>query len=156
MWGFYSYVFIQMASGFTFWTSRSPSLLKEMSHLHNVDKDFLNILMLIYIKFFSSDLKSPEQDGEDGIAVIIFRAFIINVVVLTLVTRHGWLNTNMQIWHGKRQLSMLLEWCLNCCISSWRCHRWYNMVLLLLFSSWSCYLFFFFKFRSWCLDPLSI
>jgi hypothetical protein len=86
-----------MASGFTFWTSRSPSLLKEMSHLHNVDKDFLNILMLIYIKFFSSDLKSPEQDGEDGIAVIIFRAFIINVVVLTLVTRHGWLNTNMQI-----------------------------------------------------------
>lgn len=39
VWGFYTNVFIQMASGFALWPSRYPSLLKEMSHVHNIGKD---------------------------------------------------------------------------------------------------------------------
>jgi hypothetical protein len=47
-----------------------------MPHLHNVDKKDLSILILINITFLPSGLKSPEQQGEWGVELIIFRSLI--------------------------------------------------------------------------------
>ena len=94
-WGLYSSIFIQQASGCTFWPSRSYTSLKEMPHLHNVDKKDLSILILINITFLPSGLKSPEQQGEWGVELIIFRSLIPDGLFPTLVYRHGWLNTNL-------------------------------------------------------------
>jgi hypothetical protein len=60
-----------------------------------VDKEALGILLLIIITFLPSGLKSPEQQREPGVPLIIFRAFIICGEVPTFIYRHGWLNTNL-------------------------------------------------------------
>ena len=75
--------------------SRSYTSLKEMPNLHNVDKDALSILILINITFLPSGLKSPEQQREWGVELIIFRSLSIDGLFATLVYRHGWLNTNL-------------------------------------------------------------
>jgi len=66
-----------------------------------VDKEALGILLLINITFLPSGLRSSGQ-GDAGIAVIIFRAFIINGMVPTVLTKHGWLNTNLSGWQSTR------------------------------------------------------
>ena len=67
-----------------------------MPHIHNVDKEALSILILMNITFLPSGLKSPEQQVDPEVALIIFRAFIISGVVPTLVYRHGLLNKTCQ------------------------------------------------------------
>lgn len=90
--------------------------------------------------FLPSGLRSPEQEGEPGLA-LIFMAFVINGVVPTLVSRHGWLNTNLPGWQSTRHPSTSLVLCSDCWSSSWRCHRWHGYYCLsLFFSSWCCFL----------------
>ena len=139
-WGLYSSIFIQQASGCTFWPSRSYTSLKEMPHLHNVDKKDLSILILINITFLPSGLKSPEQQGEWGVELIIFRSLIPDGLFPTLVYRHGWLNTNLSGWQRNRHLLKSLEPCSECCTSSWRCHGWHGSLWLLFSSCCCCFL----------------
>jgi hypothetical protein len=79
VWGLYTSIFIQRVSTFTFQQSMCPTFPKEMLHLHNVDKEALCILLFINITFLTSGLISTDQQGEAGIAVIIFRVLIINL-----------------------------------------------------------------------------
>jgi hypothetical protein len=60
-----------------------------------VNKEALGILLLIIITLLPSGLKSPEQQVDPEVALIIFRAFIISGVVPTLVYRHGLLNPSL-------------------------------------------------------------
>lgn len=112
--GLYTSIFIQQASGFTLWPSRSPTLLKEMSQLHNVYQKTLGIFLFINVPFFPSGLWSPEQQGEPGVALIIFRAFILNGVVPTLVPKWGQLNTNLLGWQSTRHPPTFVEQCSDC------------------------------------------
>ena len=53
-------------------------------------------------KFLPLGLRSPEQQGEPGVALIIFMAFIVSGVVPSLVSRHRWLNTHLPGWQSTR------------------------------------------------------
>ena len=89
-------------------------------------------------KFLPLGLRSPEQQGEPGVALIIFMAFIVSGVVPSLVSRHRWLNTHLPGWQSTRHPPTFTEPCSYCCISSRRCHRWYVYFWLLLFYSYCC------------------
>lgn len=130
-------------------------LAKQVSHLAQRDitltqhgqRGFVHYPAHQY-KFFPLGLRSPEQQGEPGVALIIFMAFIVSGVVPSLVSRHRWLNTYLPGWQSTRHPPTFTEPCSYCCISSRRCHRWHVYFWLLLFYSFCCsYCCCCFKFR---------
>lgn len=135
-WDLYTHIFIQKSLVFAFLPNRSLTLLKEKSHLHNVHKEALVILLLINITFLPSGLRcSGKEDA--WIALLIFWAFIINGMVPTIMTKHGWLNTNLSVWqtlHNNPYLGTLfrlLHMLLKTPQMTW-------VLWLLLLSSWWC------------------
>lgn len=106
-----------------------------MSQLHNVAKKSLGILLFINIPLFPSGFWSPEQQGEPGVALFIFRVFILNGVVSTLIPKHGRFHRIMLGWQSTGLPPTFVEQCSDCCTSSWRCLKRHGYFWFLLLSS---------------------